>query len=113
MGAHAAINTTIKTMLVDCLLMIAPPWNLMFALNGASKGDGILVQCLHRYPLLHRLSAALVQFNHVAIRVAHEDSLRSGPEADRAAAQRDTRRLEPLLRGHDVGAQEGKVRDAG
>src|SRR5712671_6943875 len=27
-----------------------------------------------RYPLLRRLSAALVQFNHVAIRIAHEDS---------------------------------------
>src|SRR6266513_435905 len=62
---------------------------------------------------LRRLSAALVQFNHVAIRIADEDSLRSGPEAHGAAAQRDTGRLEALLRRHDVGAQEGKVRDAG
>src|SRR2546425_8319024 len=65
------------------------------------------------YADLARLLAALVQFNHVAIRIAHEDSLRPGPEADGAAAQRDTGRLEPLLRGHDVGAQEGEVRDAG
>src|SRR5213083_863509 len=71
-------------------------------LGGSGRERRALVQCLQRYPLLYRLSAALVQFNHVAIRVAHEDSLRSGPEADRAAAQRDTRRLEPLLRGHDV-----------
>src|SRR5947209_12867687 len=59
------------------------------------------------------LSAALVQFHHVAIRIAHEDSLRPGAEADGAAAQRDTGRLEPFLRGRDVGAQEGKMRYAG
>jgi hypothetical protein len=68
------------------------------------QGNREQLGSLHWDPLLRRLSAALVQFDHVAIRIAHEDSLRPGPEADGAAAQRDTGRLEPLLRGDDVGA---------
>ena len=31
-------------------------------------------------------SIALVQFNHIAMRIAHADTLRAGPEADRTMA---------------------------
>jgi hypothetical protein len=53
-----------------------------------------------------------VQLNHVAIRIAHEDSLRSGSEADGSATERNASRLEPLLRNQDVGAQKCEVRDS-
>src|SRR6266571_5240559 len=66
-----------------------------------------------KMPPRARSSAALVQLDHVAIRIAHEDRLRSGSEAYGPAAQGEAGRLEPLLRGHDVGAQEGEVRDPG
>ena len=33
--------------------------------------------------------ATLVQFNHIAIRIAHEDALRARPEVDGATTQRD------------------------
>ena len=41
----------------------------------------------------HLKSAALVQLDHIAIRIAHEDPLRSGPEADGTATQQDAGRL--------------------
>jgi hypothetical protein len=56
--------------------------------------------------------SALVQLNHIAIGIAHEDPLRPRTEADGPATERDASRLEPLLRNHDVRAQEREVRDS-
>jgi hypothetical protein len=38
------------------------------------------------FPLTMKL-AALMQFNHITIRIAHEDALRARPELDGAATQ--------------------------
>jgi hypothetical protein len=56
--------------------------------------------------------AALVQFNHIAIRITHEGPLRFGPEADGATTQWDASGLKPLLRSYDVRAQECEVCDS-
>jgi hypothetical protein len=54
---------------------------------------------------------SLMQLDHVAIGVAHEDRLRIGAEADGAAAQRDAGSFETSIGGHDVGAEQRDVRD--
>src|SRR5258708_30842098 len=79
--------------------------------SGVSKRKSGAI-CMKRRPAANWRSTALVQLDYVAIRIAHEDPLRSGSEAHGAAAQRDNGCLEPLLRGHDIGAQQGEVRDS-
>src|SRR5215471_2163651 len=58
-------------------------------------------------------SAGLMKLDYVTVGIAHEDRLGTGLEADRAAAQREARRLQHFLRCQDVGAQQREVSDAG
>src|SRR5262252_2603534 len=57
-------------------------------------------------------SAVLIELDDVSVRIAHEDRLRSGLEPDGAAAERETRRFEPLLGRRDVIAPQREVSDA-
>src|SRR5262249_52376155 len=74
----------------------------------ASRDSTTLLACPLRWQ-----SAALVQFNDVAIGIAHKDCRRAGPEADRSATEPDASRLKPLFRRLDIWAQECEMRNSG
>lgn len=58
------------------------------------------------------MSIALVQLNHIAIRVTDKDSLPAWPQPNGLAAERDTSGLKPPRRSRDVRAEKREVCDS-